>query len=80
MTLSPAAQAVMDAFNKELDEAPWDVSFLAGVSAAAALRAVADQVAPSDDAEPRNNLPMAIECQRIRKELLAIATELENQQ
>ena len=39
--LSPAAQAVLDAINKELDEAPWDVSFLAGVSASAALRAAA---------------------------------------
>jgi hypothetical protein len=42
--LSPAAQAVLDAINKELDEAPWDVSFLAGVSASAALLAAADQV------------------------------------
>jgi hypothetical protein len=75
--LSPAAQAVLDAINKELDEAPWDVSFLAGVSASAALQAAADQVAPSDAMEPRNNLPMAIECQRIRAELLAIAAELE---
>jgi hypothetical protein len=29
--------------------------------------------------EPRNHIPMAIECQRIRKELLAIAAELEGQ-
>ena len=43
----------------------------------AALRAAADQVAPSDADEPRNYLPMAIECQRIRTELLAIAAELE---
>jgi len=42
----------------------------------AALEAVADEVAPSDAAEPRNNLPMALECQRIRAELLAIAAEL----
>jgi FAD/FMN-containing dehydrogenase len=42
--LSPAAQAVLDAINEELNEAPWDVSFLASVSAAAALRAAADQV------------------------------------
>ena len=39
--LSPAAQAVLDAINKKLDEAPWDVSFLAGISAAAALQAAA---------------------------------------
>jgi hypothetical protein len=49
------------------------------VEPAAALRAAADQVAPSDADEPRNNLPMAIECQRIRKELLAIAAEMEGQ-
>lgn len=44
--LSPAAQAVLNAINKELDEAPWDISFLAGVSAAAAIRAAADQAHP----------------------------------
>jgi hypothetical protein len=74
--LSPAAQAVLDATWQEMDYAPrcelqW--------AAAAALRAAADQVAPSDAVEPRNYLPMAIECQRIRKELLAIADELEAQ-
>ena len=74
--LSPAAQAVFDAVWREIDYAPklhvrW--------AAIAALRAVADQVAPSDAMEPRNYLPMAIECQRIRAELLAIAAELESQ-
>jgi hypothetical protein len=34
---------------------------------------------PSDAMEPRNYLPMALECQRIRAELLAIAAELESQ-
>jgi hypothetical protein len=75
--LSPAAQAVFDAVWREIDYAPklhvrW--------AAIAALRAAADQVAPSDAIEPRNNLPMAIECQRIRSELLAIAAELEAHQ
>jgi hypothetical protein len=74
--LSPAAQAVLDATYVEMDYAPrrhvrW--------AAAAALKAAADQVAPSDAMEPRNYLPMAIECQRIRSELLAIAAELEAQ-
>ena len=46
---------------------------------AAAIRALADQVVPSDAVEPRNSLPMAMECQRIRAEILAIATELEGQ-
>ena len=72
--LSPAAQAVLDATWREMDYAPrrhlqW--------AACAALRAAADQVAPSDADEPRNSIPMAIECQRIRAELLAIAAELE---
>ena len=70
--LSHAAQAVLDAALFEVNAecyAPW--------IAAAALRAAADQVAPSDAMEPRNSLPMAIECQRIRAELLAIAAELD---
>ena len=67
--LSPAAQAVLDAINKELDYAPWDVSFLAGVSAAAALRAVADEVEKKWRGFGHDA------CQEIR----AIATELENQ-
>ena len=69
--LSPAAQAVWNAFK--------DAPICAEVKLAAALRAAADQVAPSDAMEPRNYLPMAIECQRIRSELLAIAAELRAQ-
>ena len=69
--LSPAAQAVLDAAIN-VAESPD-----AEAIAAAALRAAADQVTPSDAIEPRNYLPMAIECQRIRAELLAIADELE---
>ena len=68
--LSPAAQAVLDAYSDD----PFASS---RESIAAALRAAADQAAPSDLDEPRNYLPMAMECQRIRKELLAIAAELE---
>jgi hypothetical protein len=72
--LSSQAQAVLDAAYQELDYAPRrHVQWVA----AAALRAVADQVAPDDVVEPRNYLPMAMECQRIRQELLAIAAELE---
>jgi hypothetical protein len=76
--LSPAAQAVLDAFLKTPGEEPmpgWNY----GRDLAAALQAAADQVAPSDAIEPRNYLPVAIECQRIRAELLAIAAELEGQ-
>ena len=71
-TLSPAAAAVLDASNLH----PCKDSCLI---LAAALRAAADQVAPSDAMEPRNYLPMALECQRIREELLAIADEMEAQ-
>ena len=68
--LSPAAQAVYNAV-LEICPAPADEI------AAAALRVAANQVAPSDADEPRNSIPMAIECQRIRAELLAIAAELD---
>jgi hypothetical protein len=71
MVLSPAAQAVLDAYG-DFEAANVDAM-------AAALRAAADQVVPSDAMEPRNYLPMAMECQRIRAELLAIAAELEAQ-
>jgi len=67
--LSPAAQAVLAAVEAH-------GKFRYRNLAAAALRAVADQVAPSDLDEPRNNLPAVLECQRIRRELLAIAAEL----
>jgi hypothetical protein len=82
---SPAAQAVLDAYSKYVSE--WlkasktdkpSLHYHAS-GMAAALRAAADQVAPSDAMEPRNNISMAIECQRIRAELLAIADELEGQ-
>jgi hypothetical protein len=75
--LSPAAQAVLWAFNSKFD---WIEDGIPGPqfnAIAAVIRAVADQVVPSDAVEPRNYLPMAIECQRIRKELLTIADELE---
>ena len=84
--LSPAAQAVLDAVSDEYrtfvfieydDENPFAVKNPVSKIAAAAIRALADQVTPSDAVEPRNNLPMAMECQRIRADILAIATELE---
>lgn len=73
--LSPAAQAVMDALYTNNSTGPE--RFWARANAVAALRAAADQVAPSDAMEPRNYLPMAVECQRIRAELLAIAAQLD---
>ena len=72
--LSPAAQAVLDAINKELDEAPWDVSFLAGVSAAAALRALAYNVYIDEIVTcGGSSYALVIE----RDDILAIADELE---
>jgi hypothetical protein len=76
--LSPAVQAVLYAYGHEIGGVDCIMgSERRGV--AAALRAAADQVTPSDADEPRNNLPMAMECQRIRAEILAIAAELEAQ-
>lgn len=87
--LSPAAQAVLDAVKSELDHAPWELSYLAGSSAAAALRAVADQVVPAEQPEPRRGMrpggtgalspDEGAEDQRAatRRKLLAIAAELE---
>jgi hypothetical protein len=74
--LSPAAQAVLDATNNELDHAPWDVSYLAKPAVAAALRAVAYIVAPA--------IPVCDHCcdrqsQNIRHKIIAIANELEGQ-
>jgi hypothetical protein len=87
--LSPAAQAVLIAEAKSRclrdergchpNDSDWNGCWVCvhRRGLAAALRAAADQVAPSDAMEPRNYLPVAIECQRIRSELLAIAAELE---
>ena len=76
-TLSSAAQVILDAYMKGYGwlDGPCKKD---GLGVAAVLRATADQVAPSDAIEPRNYLPAAIECQRIRAELLGIAAELEN--
>jgi len=80
--LSPAAQAVLDAVERQLD---IDASFRP--VAAAALRAAADQVIPADEREPyvpdypdSNQIAPWhewMERKRNRADLLAIATELE---
>jgi hypothetical protein len=81
--LSPAAQAVLDAIKSELDHAPWDLSFIAGSSAAAALRAAVDLVAPDDYKCYTGNLEwdagMEARTDDIRENLLAIAAELKAQ-
>ena len=71
--LSPAAQAVLDAFLSEwnvyaISEARW--------ATAAALRAAADQVVPPDPCGDDCCIDL---CVGIRAELLAIAAELEGQ-
>ena len=76
--LSPAAQAVLDAINKELDEAPWDVSFLSGVSAAAVIRELADQVVCANPTGAPDCCITIME--EIRAAILDIAAELENAQ
>ncbi len=65
--LSPAAQAVWEAFN-QFDHAGMHVDY--GIKMAAALRAVADQMAAWADEEGRVDLD----------DLLAIAAELEGAQ
>ena len=77
--LSPATQAVLTACNDAVERLPLSSTpeHFSIALIAAALRTAADQVAPSDADEPRYYLPMAFECRRIRKELLAIAAELE---
>ena len=79
--LSPAAQAVLDAANNELDHAPWDVSYLAKPAVAAALRAAADQVVPEEPLYGGDQRWMFERDARqaSRKRLLAIADELEAQ-
>jgi len=80
MTLSPAAQAVLDVY-----ETTWGQGY--GSPLAAALRAAADQVVP-DGPKPNANsdfhlmnwtksLDQYYQRQQTRDELLAIAAELE---
>ena len=75
--LSPAAQAVLDAFLDTPGEVPmpmWDY----GRDLAAALVAVADQVAPFPGRYPMNEYMEGLRDarQNARRELLAIAAEL----
>ena len=79
--LSPAAQAVLDAFSKDeggvyLEDDPERLSF--------AIRELADQVVPENDepdwgacTEMRCDIEIFLDHQHKRKAILAIATELE---
>jgi len=72
--LSPAAQAVLDAYRS---------SHLSINNLAAALRAAADQVAPpalEEEFHDRNQALPLTKMVEIRQKLLAIAAELEGEQ
>jgi hypothetical protein len=71
--LSPAAQAVLDAFNREARPEPHHQQ----EAIAAALRAAADQVVPEDGDPIYGLTPARAERQVVRRKLLAIAAELE---
>ena len=66
--LSPQAQVVLDAYSNVANAKILTGRYVEA-AIAAALRAVADQVAPSDGSR---------RTKEIRAELLAIATELDN--
>jgi|LakMenEpi03Aug12_release.lakeMendotaPanAssembly.Ray.scaffolds.fasta_scaffold462905_1 hypothetical protein len=73
-SLSPAAQAVLDAVLNET--APLSEQRQQRTDAGAALRAAADQVVPEQKPWHRTGLPGSTR-HDVRAELLAIATELE---
>ena len=74
--LSPAADAVLDAYMNNCGwlDGPLEKDYRC---AAAVLRAVADQVVPTNALYARSCCESA--CEYIRADLLAIATELEAQ-
>jgi hypothetical protein len=80
--LSPAAQAIWDAFNATAERVGTFEDY--GDALAAALRAAADQVVPERD-EPVYgecdyevcDVVIHLDQQRIRRQLLTLATELE---
>ena len=67
--LSPAAQAVLDAFLR----APCDNK----LSVAAVLRAAADQVVPETTTPWNSTLALIMSTREVRAKFLAIAAELE---
>lgn len=77
--LSPAAQAVLDAYCTEADLRNREVTDCEML--AAALRATADQVVPpalEEEFYDRNQAPPLTAMVKIRQKLLAIAAELES--
>jgi hypothetical protein len=84
MTLSPAAQAVLDAFGHCQGDYEAQARTLnpTPIRIAAALRAAADQVVPEADPNRspcREGCVIGAAAERIRRDLLAIAAELDPQ-
>ena len=82
--LSPAAQAVLDAFTEDNSLHDWKHNHYNTEALAAALRAAADQVVPdlpkpTDEGtrQADTNIDYWEDCQQHRANLLAIAYELE---
>jgi hypothetical protein len=80
--LSPAAQAVLEAAHRRMDENPFNE---VNATLAAALRAAADGVVPDQGDVRTQDLRARAwirfeECERIRRKFLAIADELEGAQ
>jgi hypothetical protein len=79
-TLSPAAQTVLDAAYRRMDDNPFNE---VEATLAAALRAAADQVAPEDyssyTGHPEHDFAMEARNDSVREAILAIAGELEAQ-
>ena len=75
--LSPAANAAWEAFNDVLERVGVFEDY--GDALAAALRAAADQVVPEDmrECETYTNEAIRLNLQGVRRQLLAIAAELE---
>ena len=78
--LSPAAQAVLDAAHKATQDPRWQTNFYSSY-AAAVLRAAVDQVIsdvtpPIDDCD-QYSVGSAATHRKYRRQLLAIAAELE---
>jgi hypothetical protein len=77
--LSPAAQAVLDAFTEDNSLHDWKVHIHHLDALAAALRAAADQVVPEPNEQDKELFSIAALRLRwvMRDQILAIAAELE---
>ena len=74
--LSPQAQAVLDAVTAQLE---WDAHYHSHSAAAAALRAVANEVVPESNRYVSClHEPVKAELQHVRDRILAIANELDS--